>query len=332
MDGFKYYKQWVNKRDEYLELILNRYRKEMTIALHDAFIGLVSAAHQNAGNEFVAAIIRNSATQLANIFHRMRRDVLEFTTASEIELMSRIHNTKYVAKAVSSDRGMPSGGEIYDKVGYYLRKLYRKLDDIGDYYRAKKEPVPIIDLIMALPKMKKVTDLRAPLKKVKESDDDQILEDFSVQFLTDDDWDRIAGAWERKVVPLGRDPETYFFGGKGRSKEDRVYGWELENDLRQDFVQHVRDGQVEALKIAGVTDFVWIAILDDRTDECCEWRDGLTSQEISQKLKTSRKGDECQVIVPPAHFNCRCTMAPASEHLPEVPTSNAAEFEEWLNT
>lgn len=115
-------------------------------------------------------------------------------------------------------------------------------------------------------------------------------------------------------------------------EEDKIYAWELENEVVNDFVEQVRSGQVDAAKKNGISDFVWIAILDDRTDECCEWRNGLLTSEIKARLETDKSGDHCRAIVPPAHFNCRCTLAPATEDLEAVDNSDTErEFDEWLN-
>jgi len=113
---------------------------------------------------------------------------------------------------------------------------------------------------------------------------------------------------------------------------DKVYHWEIEQDVTQDFVEQVRSGQIEAANKNGIDDFVWIAILDDKTDECCEWRSGLLTSEIEARLKDDMADDDCQATVPPAHFNCRCTLAPASQDLEAVDnTDTEREFDEWLN-
>lgn len=114
-------------------------------------------------------------------------------------------------------------------------------------------------------------------------------------------------------------------------EEDKIYSWEIEKDVVHDFVEEVRKGQVDAANKQGIKDFVWIAILDDRTDDCCEWRSGLLTSEIEAKLKSEHKDDDCREVVPPAHFNCRCTLAPASDELEAVDNEDTErEFSEWL--
>jgi len=160
------------------------------------------------------------------------------------------------------------------------------------------------------------------------------------------EWDQET--WDRMIDDLGsehvftdRSPEAYlditnpFNDLKVKNNipnEDKIYAWEIENEVVHDFVEQVREGQVDAAKKNGINDFVWIAILDDRTDECCEWRSGLLTSEIEARLKTDKKDDPCREIVPPAHFNCRCTLAPASSDLEAVDnTDTEREFDSWLN-
>jgi hypothetical protein len=76
---------------------------------------------------------------------------------------------------------------------------------------------------------------------------------------------------------------------------------------------------------------MWIAIIDDKTDDCCLKRDGLTSTQIEEKLRGEWEKDECQAKVTPAHFNCRCRMAPVSDDLPDQAPADFGGFDEWLN-
>ena len=158
---------------------------------------------------------------------------------------------------------------------------------------------------------------------------------FSMGFIDPDVWeDIIEDAMEEyipKVVVDGalidlRSPKT-----DALFEEEQRYAWKIEQEVSNKFVLEVRSGQNTAAKQNGVTDLAWIAIIDDKTCEhCCAWRDGLSSRQIEEKLKTTHKDDKCQVIVPPAHHNCRCDIAPILEDMPEAPESTLPEFEEWL--
>ncbi len=109
------------------------------------------------------------------------------------------------------------------------------------------------------------------------------------------------------------------------------YTWEVEQEITEDFVKSVRDGTIDSAKEAGIEDFMWIAVLDSHTDECCKVRDGLSSSEIEKKIADGTiDGEECDAIVAPAHFNCRCDVAPMTNDLPETEASGLPDFNEWL--
>jgi len=121
------------------------------------------------------------------------------------------------------------------------------------------------------------------------------------------------------------------------TEKDTWYVWEFERDLTNEFVKSVRTGQIAAANENGITDFVWIAVIDSKTDECCQWRDGLLISEIRERLGDHRDEDEaCNIegdnLTPPIHFNCRCTLAPAAENIPDKPDTGAKSFDEWLET
>ena len=149
-------------------------------------------------------------------------------------------------------------------------------------------------------------------------------------FMDEELWDQLLEEYLTDYVPQYREPKMIFDVEVGGDTEE-WYGWEIEQYVTHDFVDRVRRGQDEAAKQNGITDFMWISVIDDKTDECCAWRDGLTSAQIEAKLP-QHKDDECDAIVPPAHFNCRCTVAPMLDTMTDEPTVNVTEFEEWLNS
>ena len=157
---------------------------------------------------------------------------------------------------------------------------------------------------------------------------------FSMGFIDPDVWDDIVEDAMEEYLPKvrvdgalidPRSPKT-----DALFEDEQRYSWEIENEVTNEFVHGVRSGQNETARQNGITDMMWIAISDDKTDECCAWRDGLSSAQIEEKLNTTHKDDECRVIVPPAHFNCRCDIAPILEGMPEAPKSELPEFTEWL--
>lgn len=190
-----------------------------------------------------------------------------------------------------------------------------------------------------LPRAKKLDQARKPVRKLTLKKNDLGLKeakkkkpDLSSTLIDDATWDNILKGY-KEDYQTPHNPRDFIVGGKLQDELDDalVYSWEVDQDLTDEFMRQVNDSQEAAFEKAGLTKFVWIAVLDNRTcQECCVWRDGLTIEEIEAALKSGRKGDKCQSLKPPAHPNCRCTLAPAFDNLPERPNSNLKEFEEWL--
>jgi hypothetical protein len=206
-------------------------------------------------------------------------------------------------------------------------------------------------VLRALPKQKSVKRPKRILKdqqltKIVESDnnckDPQFKEatpptkaELSHQFgfIDDEAWEELVDEYMSEFIPDFRDPGSIvdiFDKRKKATMDNTIFAWQQEQETVQDFVYQVRSAQVDAAKDQGITDYLWISIVDNKTDECCTWRDGLTTKEIERQLKSTRSGDECRAIVPPAHFNCRCALAPVTDDLPDTPPSNAGEFDKWL--
>lgn len=155
-------------------------------------------------------------------------------------------------------------------------------------------------------------------------------------FIDDATWANVLEWYQRDYQPRIRidgalvDPRSPTFDRE--LDNEQFYAWQVEQLTTHEFVRSIRDGQNDAANQAGISDMVWIAVVDDKTDDCCLWRDGLSSEEIERKLATTHKDDECRVSVPPAHFNCRCDVAPLLKDMPEIVKSNAPEFEAWLKS
>lgn len=193
-----------------------------------------------------------------------------------------------------------------------------------------------------------------PLKESEEFDDDlmalgaDVLRTkagkirLSQTIMSDDEWQDLVSHVVEKYVPSFRGPEAILDPGsrvtidslrKTFETETERYAWEFEQEVANELVRQTVNGSNEAARQNGVTTFTWIAIVDDKTDECCLWRDGLTVEEIAEALQNEHEDDECQAFAPPAHFNCRCRLAPVLniDDL-ERPPSNLPEFDEWLTT
>lgn len=153
--------------------------------------------------------------------------------------------------------------------------------------------------------------------------------EYSYDFADDDTWNTTVDAYINTELPPSRfdnasgfDPEAGYF----------KYNWEMEQGLTDDFVNQVRSGQIDAANDLGIQDFVWVAILDKRTDDCCENRNGKLTSEIEQMLESGElDADECDATSPPAHPNCRCQLDPSAS-TDEVEGPDWKSFNDWLNT
>ncbi len=196
-----------------------------------------------------------------------------------------------------------------------------------------------MDVMAALPKPRRVSVPRRTLKpqlmEAVRPDFSQNIgaADVAVDNIDEDTWNDMLDAYKSGYVPGTRGPE-FVIGMPEVTGQDTWYAWEFERDMTNEFVQSVRDGQIDAANENGITDFVWI---DDKTDKCCSWRDGLLVSEIEAQLADHEDEDaDCDIgegegLTPPIHFNCRCTLAPATDDIPDKPDDGAQNFEDWLN-
>ncbi len=174
-----------------------------------------------------------------------------------------------------------------------------------------KSPKEIVDAVKAA--YPPITVYKRPplvLKNLRESDsDDQDRQttkkefDFYGDVTTDEDWNLAVDAYKDTELPASRfDNNPSFDPDAGYAR----YNWELEQDMTDDFVSQVRDGQVEAATALGVKDFVWVSVIDNKTcDACCLPRNGKTISEIESMLSSGELSeDDCDATSPPAHPNC----------------------------
>lgn len=156
-------------------------------------------------------------------------------------------------------------------------------------------------------------------------------------------WDEVLRKAAEEYKPIDRSPASFFDlknpmtgeSFKDIDETDKIYSWELEQQLTHDFVASVRDGQIDAANVNGINEFMWISVLDDRTcEKCCEWRSGLMTSEIEKVLADDKDlAEHCDVVVPPAHFNCRCGIAPvAIDNISDLQKPEITkDFDAWLN-
>lgn len=369
LSQLKTYRDFTRAREEALEALLAKNRVKVSDAFGDFLFTLMQAAGElhpsftsddrNAGAaEHLMRRIQPKTKQIADFLGKTIRQLrvvaAALAKAGEVEAIARATGRKPTLRFSAFDKlsmeGYPAlaGGSIEGRMRLYLDKLARRIASqaqaAGLERDAEGRPLDRADFMrrvaQALPKAKPAPK-RKNLQRVQAREakkPKQDLESLAMIGVMDrTTYDLILDDYKSEYVPRGRSPSDIaeiknVIGPSGQTRSaGLVYDFEVERDLTNEFVAAVRLGQVQAAKENNITDFVWIAVLDDRTDECCEKRDGLLTSEIKLKLEGPWADDDCQAVVPPAHFNCRCTLAPAMDNIPDRPEIPFDDFEAWLN-
>ncbi len=348
VDASQRYRRFVLERDRALERILLNFQLQASDISGHAFrqmllIAASSVARQRKSQDWdvglqhdLTMIAHMAALQVAPVIERTKRLAYSLAGAGQAEALGIAGQPKskfrHTTSFTDSIRDSLAGGPIKQRIKMYFMRVAHdvvdaaRMSDLTGEERAAAEK----RILRALPEAKPAPK-RAPVvlrEAAKKPGFDR--EDMSVNFVSDQEWDEIADAYVKKYVPSGRGPNDIV--NPGSKAEDVIYNWEVEKDLTEEFVYAVRAGDHDAARQSGVDDLLWVAVLDARTDYCCEWRDGLTTTEIESELSGSHKDDECRTSVPPAHFNCRCRLVPASSSISDELPNNAKEFDEWLAT
>lgn len=274
---------------------------------------------------------------------RMRKATYMLTYLSELEAIARAtKRTKPlsvaqfksdVAKQMHQDTIL---GQQWDaRIWQILAKLrHTLLDAFRRAIASERTPLEVSHAVQSA--YPRIAGFRKPpraLKPLRESDkkklEDEQEFDFYGNLIDENDWEFITDLYKDTELPPSRfdqnpqfDPEAGYYR----------YNWELEQDVTDDFVSRVRAGQVQAANDLGVKDFVWVAIIDNKVcEECCLPRNGKTSSEIEKMLATKELDKEhCDAVVPPAHPNCRCDIAPVAS-TDEVEGPDWKQFQDWLD-
>lgn len=359
------YRSFTRARDEILEVILNRYlnsASEIVSLLKHQCVDLVAglaashaltppAMHKKLPvvETRIRWLCEMSAAATYDLALKLRRSSYTLAHVGEAEAIARALGkpmraqlTRHTLIGVASEDA-PSGGPLRERLVLYFSKLSDQIAQAVRYSMLLEEPSDEAKarLLRAFPRARTLKRFKRNLKPVPmreasknlPNQDPEITDEIKAApnslvtgFVDDEAWNQVVSDYLGENLPGPRGPSDIIeVSGQER------YEWQVEQELMQDFVDRVRDGQVDAATENGIEDLMWIAIVDDATDDCCLKRDGLTSSEIEEKLKGEWKHDECQASVAPAHFNCRCVMAPVSKDLPETTPPDYGDVDQWLN-
>ena len=303
--------------------------------------------HQSQGpikNELMLAAI-----QTEEMARRLRGPAYLLAHAGEAEALARALGKVQVSHAKVKEHKLkdaPSGGSLESRIILYFDRLARKVQDALQLSRTLGDDMTGTEVRVkkAFPKKRKVQSTPALThRKLKESADGlgqnqlQHIPKMSVGVTDDDMWDDIVTDYESTELPddifkRGPTDKTLYYDVTTEETSER-YTWEVEQEITEDFVRSVRSGKIDAATENGIEDFMWIAVIDKVTDECCAARDGFSSSEIENMLEDGKLDeDECDAIVAPGHFNCRCKSAPMTDDLPERINIDYGSFSDWLGT
>lgn len=300
--------------------------------------------------------LRLASIQIAEMVRRLRAEAYLLSHSGEAEAIGRA--TLKVASSnpyvkLHKDKDVYGGGNIFQKMSLQFDRLGRKIQDALQMSHIIEED-PKERVIKAFPKTRKIKSTPALRKrKMKEAElhklnqPDAIPDESGLGIeeqesmmmstgITDENmWEDILADYRSEVLPadiFARGPEdkTLYYDVTTEEESER-YTWEVEQEITEDFVRSVRSGEQDAANENGITDFMWLAVIDQKTDNCCFVRDGKSSSEIEEGLVDgSIDEDECDAIVAPAHFNCRCTSVPMDKDIPESQPIDYSDFDEWL--
>jgi hypothetical protein len=298
-------------------------------------------------NHYIEVKFANLIPLIVYRLSRMRKSTYIISYLGELEAIARAtkktkyimpHDFKYNLNSYISPKSLTLNQKTWDIVAWTaLEKLkHRIVQKMIQSVFLDKTPQEIVEEVKkAYPSILSYKRPPKVLKNVKEAAGDKPGDkkefDFYSSLITDSDWNSAVQAYKNTELPASRfdDEARQFDPEVGYSR----YNWELEQDMTDDFVKTVRDSQRSAGKELGIKDFVWVAVIDNKTcDNCCLPRNGLTLSEIESRLNSGELSeDDCDATSPPAHFHCRCDLAPVAS-VDEVEGPDWKSFDDWLES
>jgi hypothetical protein len=353
------YRQYIEGRDRVLEKMLLNAQVNASVTLHSALSRVEEIIslqyHRLAAEGFFSFQVQKildeidrrvseefgwTAVKLVSQRMKFRRVTYLFTLSSEAEAIAQAsgktthHKVDHRALDNAVTGFNPEDEGLLDRTRIILNRVRREIMDAVELSRVLQEPVldALARVKRAFPEAKIVRRPKKELKPFKAFSeagrDPAVSKKFLVtDFLGEGDWQDIESEYKKNELPRSRFANEEPLSGIG---EDKKYAGEYEQDLTHDFVDKVRSAQSEAANQAGIKDFVWIEIIDDKTDECCLARGGMTTAEIEAAVKAGTFGDDDEgALVPPAHFNCRCRLAPIGDTV-ERPEPDWGTADDWI--
>ncbi len=358
VNGFEHrrYTDFITARDRALEAILARAQGRIGLILEDVFDSIRKQAPYfyqqklrfpydrrvtQSFAQFVDMRLADAFIPVLSIYSRLISSAKLLAFAGEFEALGRLRQKQKVVRAPDSPLTMVTsdGKRLPAYVEYILSRLKTKITQAFDLSALSEETAEAFAerLERAFPERRdtKRRGLTRPNPKLLEVGK-KATKNFTVFQVDDQEWQNIVDEVMGKITDfdraIGKSRRLSTVASEELFDKQIAYKWELEKLVTEEFVQSVRQGQVEAAKEMGVKDFIWIAVIDDRTDECCAKRDGLLVSEIKERLGAEWEGDDCEAHVPPAHPNCRCTIAPVLTEEPVSEGISTKDFDEWLLT
>lgn len=363
------YSKFVGQRDAALDSILDKYLDQVDVMMrllrqrvdevvsHQYAEGLAYWHAKQTLEDFKRKMkpwFELMGEQLYWLFCRLRITSYVISHMGEAEAIARatgkkdakVHVDKAVIESILST-DTPSGGDLRRRIDYALDKLRADIEQAYQLSQVQDDKVQdaLERIARAFPAYTTMKQPKRVLQKMREADTDRIkmlnlgkigqtgfMDQEAINDAVDDylfdyiDIDRSPAA---KVIAINTDEDMVDEMVDSEGIKQR-YSWELEREMSGDFVRQVRDGEQDAADQNGVTDLMWLAIIDNKTcDDCCDGsgcsdRDGLTSAQIEDKFG--------EPITPPAHFNCRCRSVPVTEELPSEEGPDFEDFHDWLSS
>lgn len=277
-------------------------------------------------------------SKLVQIVTRLRRSAATMALLGELEAISRVTGKQVTVNKKRVDVVKPYvehpyGGTIESHFSMALKKLRDKIVNAVVLGKIRGDETELVlDMVRKqYPKFKRYKRPPRQLKPIREAERKPVETFVFGTFPEEDVQDMLADYAEEYVPKFRSDAVFDVEGDAGFSIDEGEWAqWEVENQITSDFVDLVRDKQIQAASDQGITDFVWITVFGPNTCDSCKWRNGLTTSEIEAKLE--QVDDDIDATNPPAHPHCYCTLAPYSEAGFEgfdAPES-LGDFETWL--